>query len=92
MLRGILVSDLFARNKGTRKRYGPKTKKMFNNKRVLLTIKVLGGESSKKIAISSDETVQVLFDKMCEKLNISEKKYFGICEQIYDDLNAPLGR
>ncbi|KAF0974317.1 hypothetical protein FDP41_006927 [Naegleria fowleri] len=65
---------------------------MFNNKRVLLTIKVLGGESSKKIAISSDETVQVLFDKMCEKLNISEKKYFGICEQIYDDLNAPLDR
>ena len=63
-----------------------------STKPILLTIKVLGGESVKKVAIGPDETVQQLFDKICEKLNISEKKYFGICEQIYDDLNAPLGK
>ena len=69
------------------------TEKMDTNGRpILLTIKVLGGETVMKITMKPEDTVQNMFDKVCEKLQLNERKYFGICELIYDDLNAPLGR
>ncbi|KAL9656660.1 hypothetical protein ABK040_002931 [Willaertia magna] len=46
----------------------------------------------KKICINNDSTIQLLFDTVCDKLHITEKKYFALSEQIYDEHNAPIDR
>ncbi|KAL9650371.1 hypothetical protein ABK040_016438 [Willaertia magna] len=54
--------------------------------KVILTFQILQ-QSKKKLLVSVNDTIQSVYDNLCDKigLNTEGRKYFSLCEQIYDD-------